>query len=95
MSPCSTYHLKHTTLTPPQDNLQLNHWRRITEEDKEYPFVRFNKKLDIPTFTADEYQVVILYYRQNISNWESVNMPISNVRTWQLGKLEHSEAKWQ
>ena len=32
-----------------QDGLQLCHWRRTTEENKEYPYAQFNKKLDIHT----------------------------------------------
>ena len=43
-----------------QDGLQLCHWRRTTEENKEYPYAQFNKKLDIPTYSEDEYQVYCL-----------------------------------
>ena len=29
-----------------KDGLVLNHWRRVTEEGKDYPFARFNKVKD-------------------------------------------------
>ena len=35
----------------------LNHWRRVTEEGKDYPYSRFNKKLEILSYTDDEYRV--------------------------------------
>ncbi|KAK9727926.1 DNA methyltransferase 1-associated protein 1 (DMAP1) [Popillia japonica] len=31
------------------------HWRRPSDEPKEYPFAKFNKKLEIPTYTESEY----------------------------------------
>ena len=33
-----------------KDGLVLYHWRRAADEGKDYPFARFNKKLEIPTF---------------------------------------------
>jgi DNA methyltransferase 1-associated protein 1 len=39
------------------DNLLLHHWRRVADEGKEYPFAKFNKSLDIPTFSEEEYTV--------------------------------------
>ncbi|XP_019858517.1 PREDICTED: DNA methyltransferase 1-associated protein 1-like [Amphimedon queenslandica] len=42
-----------------EDELVLYHWRRTTEEGKDYPFVQFNKKLPIPTYTDEEYTSVL------------------------------------
>jgi DNA methyltransferase 1-associated protein 1 len=38
------------------DDLRLCHWRRAADEGKDYPFARFNKKIEMPTFTDIEYQ---------------------------------------
>ncbi|XP_040570054.1 DNA methyltransferase 1-associated protein 1 [Lepeophtheirus salmonis] len=38
------------------DGLILRHWRRAADEGKDYPFSRFNKKLEIPMYTDLEYQ---------------------------------------
>ena len=39
-----------------RDGLVLYHWRRAADEGKDYPFAKFNKKLDcIPTYTDIEY----------------------------------------
>lgn len=38
------------------DGLILHHWRRAADEGKEYPFARFNKKLEMPSFNDIEYQ---------------------------------------
>lgn len=40
-----------------QDKLTLYHWRRAADEGKEYPFVQFNKSVDVPTYTKEEYTV--------------------------------------
>ena len=46
-----------------KDGLVLNHWRRVTEEGKDYPFARFNKVKDnhlnggCVQFSTFEYQV--------------------------------------
>ena len=40
-----------------QDDLVLHHWRRVADEGKEYPFAKFNKTLDIPTYTEEDYTV--------------------------------------
>ena len=39
-----------------RDNLILYHWRRQADEGKEYAFARFNKRLEMPTFSDIEYQ---------------------------------------
>ena len=49
---CLKCHTCHT-----QDGLVLNHWQRLTDEGKEYPFAKFNKSLDIPTYTEEDYTV--------------------------------------
>ncbi|ENN77469.1 hypothetical protein HUJ04_013530 [Dendroctonus ponderosae] len=38
------------------DNAEFYHWRRPSDDPKEYPFAKFNKKVDIPTYTDVEYQ---------------------------------------
>eukprot|EP00095_Tigriopus_kingsejongensis_P010512 maker-scaffold45_size475391-snap-gene-1.13 protein:Tk10512 transcript:maker-scaffold45_size475391-snap-gene-1.13-mRNA-1 annotation:"hypothetical protein DAPPUDRAFT_198960" len=49
---------KWMTFTNParKDGLVLYHWRRAQDEGKEYPFAKFNKRLEIPTFTDIEYR---------------------------------------
>jgi DNA methyltransferase 1-associated protein 1 len=42
-----------------QDGLVLSHWRRTTEEGKDYPFARFNKTISIPNYTDDDYTAVL------------------------------------
>ncbi|XP_023330940.1 DNA methyltransferase 1-associated protein 1 [Eurytemora carolleeae] len=39
-----------------KDNLVLHHWRRQVDEGKDYPFSRFNKSIEVPTYTEVEYQ---------------------------------------
>jgi len=34
----------------------LNHWRRLNEEPKEYPFAKFYRKIPIPEYSFQEYQ---------------------------------------
>lgn len=40
-----------------KDGAVFYHWRRVTDEAKEYPFAKFNKKIDIPKYTDKEYQL--------------------------------------
>ncbi len=35
----------------------LSHWARAADEGKPYPFAKFNKGLDTPTYTEEEYTV--------------------------------------
>lgn len=37
------------------DGIVLSHWRRVADEGKEYPYSKFNKTLDIPTYSDEEY----------------------------------------
>ncbi|ESO12570.1 hypothetical protein HELRODRAFT_62417 [Helobdella robusta] len=39
-----------------KDGAVFYHWRRIADEGLEYPFVRFNKIIDVPTYSDLEYQ---------------------------------------
>lgn len=39
-----------------KDGATFHHWRRPSDEPKEYPFAKFNKKVDICTYTDNEYQ---------------------------------------
>lgn len=48
------------------DTAVFHHWRRITDEPKEYPFAKFNKQLNIPTYTANEYNT---HLKSNQVKW--------------------------
>lgn len=48
------------------DSAIFHHWRRANEEQKEYPFAKFNKKLNIISYTANEYNT---HLRTNQSKW--------------------------
>ncbi|RUS89692.1 hypothetical protein EGW08_002510 [Elysia chlorotica] len=39
-----------------KDGAIFYHWGRVADEGKDYPFARFNKAVDIPTFSDLEYQ---------------------------------------
>lgn len=41
------------------DGAMLYHWRRAADEAKEYPFARFNKKVDVPAYSDEEYQMYL------------------------------------
>lgn len=47
-----------------KDGAVFHHWRRVADEGLEYPFVRFNKVIDVPTYSDLEYQQHLL-----CSNW--------------------------
>lgn len=38
-----------------QDGLTLQHWRRVADEGKDYAFAQFNKSVDVPVYTDEEY----------------------------------------
>lgn len=37
------------------DGAVFHHWRRMADEGKEYTFARFNKKVEVPSYTNAEY----------------------------------------
>ncbi|XP_053687754.1 DNA methyltransferase 1-associated protein 1 [Sabethes cyaneus] len=37
------------------DRAVFHHWKRTSDEQKEYPFAKFNKQLDIPSYTMTDY----------------------------------------
>lgn len=37
------------------DGVQFCHWQRVSDEPKEYPFAKLDRKLNIPTYTINEY----------------------------------------
>ncbi|GAB1607151.1 DNA methyltransferase 1-associated protein 1-like [Argonauta hians] len=39
-----------------KDGAIFLHWRRVADEAKDYPFARFNKTVDVPTYSDLEYQ---------------------------------------
>lgn len=48
------------------DTAVFHHWRRISDESKEYPFAKFNKQLNIPTYTMVEYNQ---HLKSNQAKW--------------------------
>ncbi|XP_069498418.1 DNA methyltransferase 1-associated protein 1 isoform X1 [Ambystoma mexicanum] len=42
-----------------KDGALFYHWRRAAEEGKDYPFARFNKTVQIPVFSEQEYQMYL------------------------------------
>jgi len=38
-----------------KDGAIFHHWRRICDEGKEYPFAKFNKQVQVPTYSDSEY----------------------------------------
>lgn len=41
------------------DGAMLCHWRRAADEAKEYPFARFNKTVDVPSYSDEEYELYL------------------------------------
>lgn len=41
------------------DGAMLYHWRRAADEAKEYPFARFNKTVDVPSYSDEEYELYL------------------------------------
>ena len=55
-----------------KDGLVLNHWRRVTEEGKDYPFARFNKICEVANYTEVEYNRYIIFtFYQNYTYFNS------------------------
>lgn len=48
------------------DGAVFHHWRRVTDEAKDYPFAQFNKQLQIPSYNINEYNT---HLRTNPTNW--------------------------
>jgi len=48
------------------DDLVLHHWRRKADEGKVYPFSKFNKVVDIPHYTNEEFK---LYLEDKSKGW--------------------------
>ncbi|KAL1128959.1 hypothetical protein AAG570_013493 [Ranatra chinensis] len=38
-----------------KDGAVFHHWRRIADEGKEYPFAKFNKQVQVPSYSDSEY----------------------------------------
>ncbi|KAJ0175698.1 hypothetical protein K1T71_008857 [Dendrolimus kikuchii] len=38
-----------------KDNAVFHHWKRVSDESKEYPFAQFNKLVSIPSYSESEY----------------------------------------
>lgn len=48
------------------DGAVFHHWRRAAEDQKEYPFAKFNKQLNIVSYTSNEYNT---HLRTNQAKW--------------------------
>lgn len=48
------------------DGAVFHHWKRISDDAREYPFAKFNKQLVIPTYTVNEYNN---HLRSNPTKW--------------------------
>ncbi|XP_038616206.1 DNA methyltransferase 1-associated protein 1 isoform X1 [Tachyglossus aculeatus] len=42
-----------------KDGAMFYHWRRVAEEGKDYPFARFNKAVQVPVYSEQEYQLYL------------------------------------
>ncbi|XP_063056288.1 DNA methyltransferase 1-associated protein 1 [Engraulis encrasicolus] len=42
-----------------RDGAIFHHWRRAAEEGKDYPFARFNKTVQVPVYSEQEYQMYL------------------------------------
>lgn len=42
-----------------KDGAMFFHWRRAAEEGKDYPFARFNKTVQVPVYSEQEYQLYL------------------------------------
>uniref|UniRef100_F7CXW9 DNA methyltransferase 1-associated protein 1 n=1 Tax=Monodelphis domestica TaxID=13616 RepID=F7CXW9_MONDO len=42
-----------------KDGAMFYHWRRAAEEGKDYPFARFNKAVQVPVYSEQEYQLYL------------------------------------
>ena len=63
-----------------KDALLLNHWRRVADEGKDYPFARFNKEMDVPTYSdADYAQVMAVFVEAKSAINHLVQFKILNV----------------
>lgn len=52
-----------------KDNAAFHHWRRVSDEPKEYPFAKFNKQLNILQYTATEYN---MHLKSNNPKWSKL-----------------------
>lgn len=48
------------------DGAVFHHWKRGTDEPKEYPFAKFNKQLEIPSYNMNEYNT---HLKTNPTKW--------------------------
>lgn len=48
------------------DGAVFHHWKRISDDAREYPFAKFNKQLQIPIYSVNEYNA---HLRNNPTKW--------------------------
>ncbi|XP_037918084.1 DNA methyltransferase 1-associated protein 1 isoform X2 [Hermetia illucens] len=48
------------------DGAIFHHWKRVSDDSREYPFAKFNKQLNIPAYTLNEYNT---HLRTNPTKW--------------------------
>ncbi|KAH8396768.1 hypothetical protein KR215_003931 [Drosophila sulfurigaster] len=51
------------------DAAVFHHWKRVSDDSTDYPFAKFNKQLEIPSYTMTEYNA---HLRNNIQHWSKV-----------------------
>ncbi|XP_032243096.1 DNA methyltransferase 1-associated protein 1 isoform X2 [Nematostella vectensis] len=66
------------------DGAMLYHWRRGADEAKEYPFARFDKKVDVPTYTNEEYKMYLNDNQQSTWTQEETDHLFELCRTYDL-----------
>lgn len=52
-----------------KDQAAFHHWRRVSDEPKDYPFAKFNKQLNIPQYTVAEYNT---HLKSNNPKWSKL-----------------------
>ncbi|XP_025197117.1 DNA methyltransferase 1-associated protein 1 [Melanaphis sacchari] len=79
------------------DGVPFYHWRRVADEGKEYPFAKFNKKIEIPKYTDIEYKENLMSetWTQeetdrlfDMCEWFDLRFIIIQAR-WNLGEYEN------
>ena len=48
------------------DGAVFHHWKRSSDDSREYPFAKFNKQLQIPNYSVNEYNSNL---RNNTAKW--------------------------
>lgn len=68
-----------------KDGAVFHHWRRTSDEPKEYLFAQFNKQLNIPTYTANEYNT---HLKSNPTKWSKPQTVKWQKKLFSLAKVK-------